>query len=396
MKNIHVEKRRVIFPCCHFQCLPPSLALCPYANTSPPKSGKWERRFGSNLSDRVSSLKKVLPLLLRRKAQERRNIFSQHTQQGCFHFCFCESGIKVLGYSFCSLPSLLSCQAVLLSLIMTQKSPICYFVIGLQPALHHINKELSGIAHCQAQGLPWGGELRGHRGEFSAWWGARCSCRQMLRLGGQARGAIDKARTIGYWVGDGTAVADRATNASLTRWSHWALTWSSVAPDLSFAPTAARFPALVLAAVRTTASWRQRWRNNDYYPRVIFKYITFFLNKLNLRDLQEPLTPICVLVKWCRQYWPSLWETLRRTAWLMQIWSLSIHCLTQAWQFSHYWGQLHVFILLPQTACLLLRQILQIDEFKTIIVQTFWEEHELPSNPWTNEKIENIISLCVF
>lgn len=61
-------------------CLPPSLALCPYANTSPPKSGKLHRSFGSMLSNGDSSLKKVWPLLLRRKAQERRNIFSQHTQ----------------------------------------------------------------------------------------------------------------------------------------------------------------------------------------------------------------------------------------------------------------------------------------------------------------------------
>lgn len=52
-----------------------------------------------------------------------------------------------------------------------------------------------------------------------------------------------------------------------------------MAPNLSFAATAAGFPALVLAAVRTTASWRQRRRDNDYYPSVIFKHIMFFYIK---------------------------------------------------------------------------------------------------------------------
>lgn len=55
-------------------------------------------------------------------------------------------------------------------------------------------------------------------------------------------------------MGVGTAVADRATDASLARGSHRALAWSSVAPDLRFAATAARLPTLILTAVRTTAS----------------------------------------------------------------------------------------------------------------------------------------------
>lgn len=53
-------------------------------------------------------------------------------------------------------------------------------------------------------------------------------------------------------MGVGTAVADGATDASLTRGSHGALARSSVAPDLSFAATG--LPTLVLTAVGTAAS----------------------------------------------------------------------------------------------------------------------------------------------
>lgn len=77
-------------------------------------------------------------------------------------------------------------------------------------------------------------------------------------------------------MGVGTAVADRATDASLTRGSHGALAWSSVAPDLSFAAAAAGLPALILTAVRTTASCRQSRRDNGYYLSVIYKHIMFF------------------------------------------------------------------------------------------------------------------------
>lgn len=55
-------------------------------------------------------------------------------------------------------------------------------------------------------------------------------------------------------MGVGTAVADGTTDASLTRGSHGALARSSVAPDLSFAATAAGLPTLVLTAVGTAAS----------------------------------------------------------------------------------------------------------------------------------------------
>lgn len=103
---------------------------------------------------------------------------------------------------------------------MTQESPTCYSVTGPRPVLHHVDKELSGIAHRQAQRLAGGSKLRGHGGKFSAWRGTWCSCRQVWRLGGQARGPIDEAGTIGYGVGVGTAVADGATNASLTGGSH--------------------------------------------------------------------------------------------------------------------------------------------------------------------------------
>lgn len=71
----------------------------------------------------------------------------------------------------------------------------------------------------------------------------------MWGLWGQARGAVDEARPVGYRVGIGTAVADRATDTSLTRGSHRALTWCPVAPDLRFAATATRLATFVLATV---------------------------------------------------------------------------------------------------------------------------------------------------
>lgn len=55
-------------------------------------------------------------------------------------------------------------------------------------------------------------------------------------------------------MGVGTAMADRATDASLARGSYGALAGGSVAPDLSFAAAAAGLPALVLTAVRAAAS----------------------------------------------------------------------------------------------------------------------------------------------
>lgn len=101
MKNIHVEKRWVVFPSCSFP-LPPScsVALCPHTDSSPPSSRKWERRFGSTWSEGFLHWRKVWPLLLGRKAQENRSCHLK--QRVWFHFDFKESGIKALGYSFWS------------------------------------------------------------------------------------------------------------------------------------------------------------------------------------------------------------------------------------------------------------------------------------------------------
>jgi len=183
-------------------------------------------------------------------------------------------------------------------------------LIGLQPALHHVNEELSGIAHRHAQRLARGSELRGHRGKLSAWWGARCSCGQR-GLGWQARGAVDEPRTVGYWVGVGTAVAARAADASFTRGSQRALAGSSLASDLSFAATAARLPPLIFTAVRATASCRQSRRHDDYL-NVIHMYTTF--RSWPIWTTHSHLGDRSVR----RQTWPSLWGTLRRAAWRMQ------------------------------------------------------------------------------
>lgn len=99
-------------------------------------------------------------------------------------------GVGVLGYSFCHLPSLLSRHGVFLSHDMRN--------LLLLFSLHHIDEEFPSIAHRQAQRLARGCELRGHRGQLPAWWGARCSCRQMWWLGGQAGGAVDQAGGVGY------------------------------------------------------------------------------------------------------------------------------------------------------------------------------------------------------
>lgn len=150
MKNIRVEKCGVIFlQLSVYTVSLPLFALSPYANSAPLRSGNRERRFGSTLSGGggISSLKKVWPLVLRgRKAQRRRNIFSQQTQQ--FHFCFSESGIMALVvFLQSSLPRILSCCP-------SQIKPhllLCYW--PKTPVLHHIDKEFPGIAHRHAQRL---------------------------------------------------------------------------------------------------------------------------------------------------------------------------------------------------------------------------------------------------
>ena len=202
---------------------------------------------------------------IRKKAKERGSVFSSHTHSRIGSIQ--ESGITALGYQ--DLPS---CHAVLLSLTTSWESPICYFN---RPKTcitsHHINEELSCVAHRHAQRLAWSSELGGCRGELSARWGARRGCRQVWGLGGQARGAVNEARPVGYGVRVGAAVADRAADAALTGGSHRALARSSVAPDLRFAATATGLPTLVFAAVWTTASCGQRRRPGTYYPSVTLK-----------------------------------------------------------------------------------------------------------------------------
>lgn len=178
---------------------------------------------------------------------------------------------------------------------MTLEGPFCYSVISLQPGLHDINKELSCISHCHAQRLAWGSELRWHRGEVSSWWSPRCCCRQMLWLGGKARWAINQARSVGYWVWVGAAVADRAADAPLTGGSYWALTGSSMAPYLWFTATASRLTSLVLTAVGATASCRQKRRCRDCCQSTLIQKIMFIC-------WTEPLISMKVEAKWCRQY----------------------------------------------------------------------------------------------
>lgn len=276
-----------------------------------------------------------------------------------------------------------------------EKDPICYSVISLQPASHHINKELSGVPHCHTQGLAWRSELRGHRGELSAGWGARCSSRQMWGLWGQAGGAVDEARPVGYRVGMGTAVADRASDTSLTRGSQRALTWCPVAPDLRFAATATRLATFVLATVWTAASCGHTRRENDYYPRLMYNQVQFFLIKsawptwaslshLGATDVTQ--TILTQLVGDAQE------ESFVTNAQTVREKSLP----SQAKRLSHYRRQLHVLILLPQTASLLWQQVLQNDDFKTLGICTSKRNllycsgclfQHMTSNPQTDEKI---------
>lgn len=163
----------------------------------------------------------------------------------------------------------------------------------------------------------------------------------MWRLWGQARWAINKARPIGYRVRVGTAVAQRATDASLTRWSNWTLAWSSVAPDLRFAAAAAGFPTLVLAAVWTTASCRQRRRHYNCY------YVMFFCIKPQWPTWAAHSRP----AKWCRQYRPSLWET--RQSCITNVDMVMENSLPFTEQNQPIPA---CFMSLPQTACLLWKQ----------------------------------------
>lgn len=126
----------------------------------------------------VSSLKKVWPLLLRSKST--RGAFYPDRVASIFALGRTECGSWFTAH-----------EAPTPCLRMTPETNC-----DSQPVLHHINEKLSGIAHSQAQGLAWCGELGWHGGKFPAWRGARCSCRQMLRLGWQPRRAVDEAGAI--------------------------------------------------------------------------------------------------------------------------------------------------------------------------------------------------------
>lgn len=93
MKNIHGEKHTVISRNCYFHCLPSSFALCSYADTALPKSGKPERRFGSISSSSVGFFIEESMAATTKKQKHKRSILSR---QSCFHFCSRKNRMWVL------------------------------------------------------------------------------------------------------------------------------------------------------------------------------------------------------------------------------------------------------------------------------------------------------------
>lgn len=71
-------------------------------------------------------------------------------------------------------------------------------LLSARRLLHHVDKELSGVAHGQAQGLAGGGELRGYGGQLPARRGTGGCCGQVWGLWGQTWGPVDQARAVGY------------------------------------------------------------------------------------------------------------------------------------------------------------------------------------------------------
>lgn len=108
MKNIHVEKAlsHLSQPSVSTASLP-LLLFCPHANSSPLRSGNWERRFGSIWSEGGGGFftEESMATTTRKKSTQEEEHFSLHIQQGfasMFAFRIVESWVT----AFCSLPSL--------------------------------------------------------------------------------------------------------------------------------------------------------------------------------------------------------------------------------------------------------------------------------------------------